>query len=276
MTDLKNPNERTFWTELTQSVEESGKLLLSTDFDGTLVDFTGVPSDTELPENTEDLLNQLGGVDNLHLAVISGRGFEELTELVPIENATLAGNHGLKIRFEDGTTRNPEMGKKIKATITSLKREVRKNFGDLEGIIIEDKVFGLALHYRQYSGNEEEVEEGFYDIWENHRIPLLEVIEGAKLLEVRPARWNKGDAVQLLRERFGKPPTLYIGDDTTDEDAFAALKEANSGFPILVSEKTRKATEARYLLHNPKEVHRFLGDLYENFSGILSALGDGP
>lgn len=272
MRELEDPNRKVFRDQLIQSAKKSGKLLICTDFDGTVVNFTGVPSDTELPKSSEDLLNRLAELENLHLAVISGRGFEELTRLVPIENATIAGNHGLKIRFEDGTTRKPEMGEKIRSAVKGLKEEVRGNFGDLEGIIIENKGFGLALHYRQYRGEGKVIRDKFYRIWEDHKIPLLEVIQGAKLLEVRPAMWNKGDAVKLLRKRYGGPPTIYIGDDTTDEDAFAVLNETDSGFPILVTKRKEVNTKARYRLESPEKVHEFLETLYEDFNGISPAL----
>ncbi|MFP4135850.1 MAG: trehalose-phosphatase [Candidatus Acetothermia bacterium] len=268
MTKLLDPEDTELREELLNLAKTSGSLLLCCDFDGTLVDFTGIPSATELPEEAEKLLNRLAGLDDLHLAVISGRGFEELVQLVPVENATLAGNHGLKIRFEDGTTQKPELAEEIREAITGLNEEVQEKFGDLEGIIIENKGFGLALHYRQYGGKGREIKEQFYQLWEDHRIPLLEVLEGAKLLEVRPANWNKGDAVKLLRDRYGLPPTIYIGDDTTDEDAFTVLNEVSDGFPILVSGRENEETSARYRLKNPEDVLTFLNSLYVPLNGL--------
>ena len=245
--------------------DEFGKLLLCTDFDGTLVTFTGVPSQTKLPGETRELLKKLTAVDGLHLAVISGRGFEELTELVPLENASLAGNHGLKIRFASGSTYKPDIAEEIHETISCLNESVRENFAGKEGIIIEDKGFGLALHYRQFEGDQEEIKDRFRKIWSRHEIPELELIKGAKLLEVRPSTWNKGDAVRLLQEESEEVPTIYIGDDTTDEDAFAVLREQEFGFPVLVSQVEDDDSLAQYRLANPQEVKGFLEDLYRIF-----------
>jgi trehalose-phosphatase len=263
MTELIHPEETSLKNLLGPVLTGSRELLFCTDFDGTLVHFTGVPSETELPEKTAKLLNQLAALKDLHLAVISGRGFDELTKLVPLENVTLAGNHGLKIRLQDGRVRKPETGEKIRGTIKKINAEVREAFGGLEGIIIENKGFGLALHYRQYEGETETVKQKFYEIWNRHKITLLEVIQGAKLVEIRPAEWNKGDAVDLLRRKWDNPPTIYIGDDTTDEDAFAVLEKVENGFPILVGEEENPDTRAQYRLENPGAVNDFLSALHD-------------
>ncbi len=262
MTELIKPDKGSLRELLEPQLTESGELLFCTDFDGTLVNFTGLPSETELPEETGDRLKRLATLENLHLAVISGRGFDELAELVPLENVTLAGNHGLKIRFQDGTTRKPETGEEIKEAIRKINSEVQEAFGSLPGIIIENKGFGLALHYRQYEGEAKAVKKKFYEIWNRHGIPLLEVIQGAKLVEIRPKEWNKGDAVELLRRGLDNPPTIYVGDDTTDEDAFAVLENVKNGFPILVAEADNPDTAARYRLENPAAVNEFLSALY--------------
>lgn len=253
--------------ELFRTIARSGQLLLCTDFDGTLVTFTGTPDETSLPPEMEELLTELANSARLHLAVISGRSFHELAELVPLENATLAGNHGLKIRFEDGTDHELETTEETHRAISAMKTELRESVGEKEGIIIEDKSFGLGLHYRQYQDNEEEIKEEFYRIWEENSIPDLEVIEGIELLEVRPGNWNKGDAVQLLQKRWGEIPTIYIGDDTTDEDAFRVLRTQNSGIPVIVTSEDEKDTEAQFKLKNPEEVKEFLELFREIFTG---------
>lgn len=265
---LPSPLSRDFKDELIRIIARHGGLLLCTDFDGTLVNFTGTPSETSLPLETEEILSKLAGSDRLHLAVISGRSYSELAELVPLENATLAGNHGLKIRFEDGTVHELDTSEETHRAISAMKNDLQENFGEEEGIIIEDKKFGLALHYRQYEGNEEKIKDKFSQIWDEHSIPDLEVIEGAELLEVRPGNWNKGDAVQLLQEKWGALPTIYIGDDTTDEDAFHVLRGQDTGLPVIVSNREEIATEAQYRLNDPGEVAKFLQEIQE-FFGVI-------
>lgn len=264
---FSSPSNNKLKQRLDNALGESERVLLCTDFDGTLVTFTGIPSETQLPNRMRKLLTNLAGLNELHLAIISGRRFQELSKLVPVEGVTLAGNHGLKIRFRDGTVYEPEIGEDLKKTIALLNKDIQERFGDKEGIIIENKSFGLALHYRQYDGNEGKIKDEFYEIWKDHNFSALEVIEGEKLLEVRPANWNKGDAVQLLQEKWaGRLTTIYLGDDTTDEDAFRVLQNQNFSFPILVSRDENKGTHAQYRLKDPSAVGDFLEDLYRYFT----------
>ena len=263
---LPSPLSSKFKTDLAKEIAKSWELLLCSDFDGTLVHFTGIPSETTLPPETEELLSRLGSLENLHLAIISGRGFRELTDLVPIENATLVGNHGLKTRFEDGTNHEPEILDDLSRAISALERDVRERFAGKDGIIIEDKGFGLALHYRQYTGDKNKIKKSFGDLWNSHSHSELELIEGAELMEIRPSTWDKGDAIRVLQERWGMLPTIYLGDDTTDEDAFRVLRNQDRGYPIIVSEETQPSTLASYRLKNPEEVRRFLEEIYKIFN----------
>ncbi len=257
--------EQEFRKKMLEAKREYGEILLCTDFDGTLVPFTEVPDRTRLPKNVRNLLIDLTNLEGLHLAIISGREFQELSNLIQVENATLAGNHGLKLRFEDGSIREPELGEDIYRTVSDLKRDIKERFAGKDGIFIEDKSFGLALHYRQYEGDEGEVEEDFHRIWKTHAIRALEVLKGAKLLEVRPSNWNKGDAVRILQERWGRIPTIYIGDDTTDEDAFRLLRDQELGFPILVNPVEDGRSHAQYRVKNPEGVKGLLEEVYELF-----------
>ena len=96
------------------------------------------------------------------------------------------------------------------------------------------------------------------------------VSHGAKVYEVRPlVRWNKGAAVAWIREKLARADALvmYIGDDATDEDAFAAL--SGNAVTIKVGDSAA-TTAAHYLLPSPAEVSGFLrwvhGLLQENKS----------
>lgn len=91
----------------------------------------------------------------------------------------------------------------------------------------------------------------------------LHITEGRKVLEVRPeVDWHKGNALlHLLRvlELATEPDVvaLYMGDDTTDEDAFSTLAERNAGIGVLVSTKA-KQTKATFTVRDPSEVQAFL------------------
>ena len=94
-------------------------------------------------------------------------------------------------------------------------------------------------------------------------IPNLKKSSGKKIFELHPAvDWDKGKAVQAMLGQFhvdcSRITPLYIGDDTTDEDAFRSI--ADSGIGILVSDAPR-ATSARFILRDPPEVTTFLEKL---------------
>jgi trehalose 6-phosphate phosphatase len=75
--------------------------------------------------------------------------------------------------------------------------------------------------------------------------------------------WDKGYAVKLIMENATNPRAfpIYIGDDTTDEDAFKFIRDCG-GITIVVSEK-KKETAAEYVVKNPSEVRQVLELLHE-------------
>ncbi len=252
--------------DLRLTMSNAPGLLLCCDFDGTLVPFTDDPLDTELPKSQKSLLQDLANLDEVHLAVISGRDFDELTDLVPIENAVLAGNHGLNLMQENGEIHRPEVDGKVEPVISRIRDRVHDVYEDISGIIIEDKGIGLTVHYRKYDGDPETIKEKFYRIWSEHEIPELELLEGAKLLEIRPSNWDKGDALQTIRRDLPEIPAVYVGDDTTDEDAFAVLKDDPQGYPIVVGKEKEKDTNATFYLEDTQAVTEFLNFIL-SFSG---------
>ena len=90
---------------------------------------------------------------------------------------------------------------------------------------------------------------------------MLRKTDGKKVFEIRPKiDWHKGKAVDwilrsLVKDRVDAVNSIYIGDDTTDEDAFRFVKD--KGFGILVAEKPRQ-TQARYFIRNTAEVRQVL------------------
>jgi len=103
--------------------------------------------------------------------------------------------------------------------------------------------------------------------------PQLKRGYGKKVFEVKPdIKWNKGQAVRWLLEALGLNGRqdifpIYIGDDTTDEDAFEALRELQAqcsleGLGILVHHEP-KLTGASMILRDPDEVECFLVRILE-------------
>jgi trehalose-phosphatase len=83
-------------------------------------------------------------------------------------------------------------------------------------------------------------------------------MRGKKVFEILPAiDWNKGKAIRWIMQALGiqwsDASVVYIGDDTTDEDAFRVV--CSRGTAILVSDKL-KVSAADFLLSSPQEVRK--------------------
>ena len=102
-----------------------------------------------------------------------------------------------------------------------MQDEVAKHTADIDGIIVEHKPAGVAVHYRTVT-NEQDVEKVVERILKGPvSIDGVHLRTGKMVLELSVIESNKGVALESLRSRFGATTALYFGDDETDEDAFA-------------------------------------------------------
>lgn len=227
------------------------------DYDGTLTPIVARPDLALLSDEGRDALRQLADV--VPTLIVSGRGREDVAGMVRLDNLFYAGSHGFDIAGPDGSELRHEVGEAWVGKMDAIHEQLCEQVKQLEGAIVEHKRFSVALHYRQVEQKHVAGMEELVD-----RIvasdPGLKKTHGKKVFEVRPQlEWDKGKAVLWLMQAVGleKPDVVpfYIGDDTTDEDAFAALK--GRGFGVVVTEVPRP-TKAEYSLQNPREVHEFL------------------
>ncbi len=238
-------------------------VFLFLDYDGTLVPIVSRPELAVPSPSLLDLLDRLSLIPGLKIAVVSGRPLMELQKFLPCEKLFLVGIHGQEIRTPPGEFLYPfSLGcilpdlKEIKARIENILENAP------EGFWVEDKTGSLAVHYRQV--REENLEPTLDEI----RLMVapylkdgrLEVLGGKKVLEVRPANWDKGRAVDFLLRRQGADRGLacYIGDDTTDEDAFCLLQK--KGITIVVSPLPGQS-QAQWFLKEQGDVIGFLEEL---------------
>lgn len=230
------------------------------DYDGTLTPIVDRPDQAIVSGEMRQTINTLAGLCTV--AIISGRDRTDVESLVKLEHLIYAGSHGfdisgpagLEIQHEEGATFATALRKAADRLVTVLAR--------IKGALVERKRFAVAVHYRQVSEREVPRVEAAVDeaLADN---PSLRKTLGKKVFELLPKfDWNKGKAVLWLLEALGldQPDVLplYLGDDTTDEDAFAALSERGIG--ILVGCPARETT-ARYVIDRPADVQHFLNDL---------------
>ncbi|MGE5488099.1 MAG: trehalose-phosphatase [bacterium] len=234
------------------------KLVVFLDYDGTLTPIVARPEDAVLSAEMREAVRGLAS--RCTVAVISGRDLSDVRALVGLDELFYAGSHGFEIAGPPGWGPHHEIGAEFLPVLAELERELSAALSAAPGAQLQRKRYSIAAHYRnvQRPGDEELVRRAVAAAIE-HR-PNLRISAGKKVLEIQPAiDWNKGKAVLWLLEAMNLDPCstlpLYIGDDTTDEDAFRAVRER--GVAILVREEPR-LTLANYALEDTGEVRRFI------------------
>lgn len=200
------------------------------DFDGTLVELADTPSAIAVPDSLQPLLEWLSERLDGRLAIISGRAIADLEAHLAVPGIALAGSHGLELRAA-GLERPP-----IEVpTALAAAADAAASFAETApGLIAERKPAGVALHFRLAPTEEGRVAAFMADL---AAASGLVVQPGKMVVELRPPGAGKGDAVRTLMAiaPFAGHVPLMIGDDITDEDAFAAAA-ACGGDGILVGE----------------------------------------
>ncbi len=230
------------------------EISLFLDFDGTLVEIAprhdAVIVDASLPELIVSLAERLDG----RIAVVSGRSADEILSYLgdadPNPPFAIAGSHGLELRWSDGRHETPARPRGLDDMLVAFRALADGH----PGIVVEEKPYGAALHYRQ-APDAGAACEAAAEEW-----ALLEGVaiqHGKMVVELRAHGADKGDA---LRRFIAEPPMqgtrpIFIGDDLTDEAGFAAA-EALGGWGILVG--GGRETAARYRLSDVAQVHEWL------------------
>lgn len=245
---------------------ESGRLVLLLDFDGTLAPIVDRPERAALPERAREVIERLVRSPGMEVAVVSGRGLTDARERVGIAEIAYAGNHGMEIQGPRMHRLHAEAAA-ARPLLERIVRELTPRLAETPGAILEDKGLTLSVHYRLTDERGEERVRRWVSDAVAHT-PELRLTEGKKVLEVRPrVEWDKGRAVLFLLEQLAPPrgaPVVYIGDDTTDEDAFRALNARDGwGEGVLVAAPLPPVTAAQSYLNDPTEVAALLAELAE-------------
>ena len=203
------------------------------------------------------------------VAIISGRDLPDVREKVGIDDIIYAGSHGFDIAGPKDSNIETRMGEKFLPLLDETEKELTKKLQGISGALVERKKFSLAIHYRNVG---ETLVEKVRDTVERavDDQPRLKMSSGKKVFEVQPAiEWNKGKALLWLLEEMDLNSSdvlpFYIGDDTTDEDAFRSL--SNRGVGIVVMENERP-TAAHYFLKDPGQVEKFIRTLTKILRGV--------
>jgi trehalose-phosphatase len=254
--EYRRPSAIRSWSEM-EAVLERGRPMLFLDYDGTLTPIASKPELAVLEEERRSLLRAVARV--VPTAVISGRGREDVERLVGIRELAYAGSHGFDIVGPNRAAVTYEIAEWIAPVMEDVEKTLSAEVGGIEGCLVEAKGFSVAVHYRLVSEVRVSSVERIVDRIVDSDTRLKKAT-GKKVFEIRPALdWDKGKALTVLREALesGSKATIpiYIGDDVTDEDAFAVVRD--QGLGILVS-PAPKPTAATHTVQGPWEVYEVL------------------
>lgn len=234
------------------------EILVFLDYDGTLTPIVATPDLAIISDEMRQTVQELSS--KYKVSIVSGRATDDVKSKVKIDGIFYAGSHGFEISHPDGSVKINEQAQEIRSKIDEVHAGLEQKLKSIEGALVEHVKYTISTHYRLVSDADfPKIKEAVDEVLANNK--NLRVTHGKKVFEIRPnIDWHKGKAVEWILKDLefnqDKNIALYIGDDTTDEDAFAAL-EGEKGFGILVADPIR-ASKASYVIKNTDEVKKVL------------------
>jgi trehalose 6-phosphate phosphatase len=232
---------------------DTSALLL--DVDGTLLDIASEPnavkSAPSLVANLSRLRERCAGA----VAFVSGRTLDNLDHIFAPLKLTTIGCHGSEFRRPDGRVlRGEPLPMPLKDRLISIAAVDRR-------IVVEDKCYSLAFHFRRSPEMEGPLIEAVHEHIAELHAAGLNVLHGKCVLEIKPSGVNKGAALRrlmLLRPFAGRKP-VFAGDDRTDEDVFEILPSfAGEGISV-----GRRIPGAPFMVDQPRDIRHWLAHLAE-------------
>jgi trehalose 6-phosphate phosphatase len=233
------------------------------DFDGTLAPIVNHPGDARpLPESVA-ALGALAGLPSTAAALISGRALRDLAELARMPaGVVLVGSHGAE--FDSGFAQpiNEEL-------LSRIRDELARIAAEHPGVTIEVKPASVALHVRNASPSDARA--ALDEARAAARSWEAQLTEGKGVAEFAVITTDKGQALEILRDRVDASAAVFIGDDVTDEKVFRRLRGPDVGIKVGPGE-----TAARYRVSDPVEVAGVLDFLVEERSRACAGRRDTP
>lgn len=224
------------------------RLLVASDYDGCIAPIVSRPEDAAPNPASIDAIVAAGALERTDAAVVSGRALSDLAERSGLgsSDVLLIGSHGSE--FESGF--DVEITDADRALLNRIVDEFRSIASDYDGVRVEVKPVSTALHVRNASAADAEAAlvraRSGPASWAG-----VEATEGKAVIELAVIETSKGQALDLLRDQFGSDAVIYLGDDVTDEKAFAHLDSGRGDVSIKVGDG---ATAAAFRVGDPDDV----------------------
>jgi trehalose 6-phosphate phosphatase len=229
------------------------------DVDGTILDIAPTRHDVHVPESLLHALSRVGELAGGALALVSGRPIKDLDSIFSPLRLPVIGGHGAEIRLlqNGGAPHRPAT-----SLDPALKMQLQEIAARYSGVSIEDKGYSVALHYRLALEHEIDVVNDVFRLCKQYQPASFELLTGKAVIEVKAVGYSKGTAVRELMKHppFAGRIPIFIGDDITDEAAFAVMPEFR-GVAISVGRRVPGILGA---FRSPSEVRQWLETLCNN------------
>lgn len=227
------------------------RLLVASDFDGTIAPIVSVPADARPIPAAAEALAALAALPSTSAALISGRALRDLRVLsgAPAD-VHLVGSHGSE--FDAGFL--DAIDEPAKALLARLEQTMTELTERYPGATVEIKPVSVAFHVRNAAP--EHAQQALDDALNAVRDWDIHVTEGKAVREFAVIDTDKGEALDRLRQSSDGGAVVFFGDDVTDEKAFARLADGDIGVKVGPGQ-----TLARYRVDSPDDVASALGVL---------------
>ncbi len=229
-------------------------LLVATDYDGTLAPIVADPGAARPLRESVVALRMLASLPHTHVAVISGRALRDLAGVMgEPEDVHLVGSHGSEF--------DPDFAQSLPREALALRDRVLAELSEIArgvpGARVEAKPASIAFHYREVA--DAAADAGMRAVLDGPgALEGVVTKHGKKVVELGVLSTHKGTALELLRQRLGASAVCFVGDDVTDEDAFALL-----GGPDLGVKVGEEPSRADVRVADPEAVARLFAHLAE-------------
>jgi trehalose 6-phosphate phosphatase len=243
-------------SSLVPHLSETAVLL---DIDGTLLDLMPTPREVWVPPGLAKTLNRLLVRTNGALALVSGRSLNDIDLIFAPDLFPAVGGHGAEMRIDPDSeavaAHAPPMDKELKRRLAAIAKLS-------PGILLEDKGYSLALHYRLAPHAEKAIYAAVSLIRADLPNAPIEVLPGKCVCEIKHSGFTKASGVRELmtHEPFKGRRPLFIGDDVTDATVFAIMPD----FDGLAFSVGRRAKGVAGHFDAPSDVREFLTHLLDD------------
>lgn len=199
---------------------DPNSIALLLDVDGTIIDIGPSPFEVHVPDELCRALERLLERGHGALALVSGRPIRDLDRLFSPVLLPAIGGHGAEMRV-----RGSEIASAAEPLPAKLRAQLARAATPGSGVLVEDKGYSLALHYRQAPQQEARLRELIAQARAAFPGETIELLPGKAMLEIKRSGISKGAAVRKLMTQapFAGRMPVFIGDDVTDASVFAAL-----------------------------------------------------